>query len=262
MIAEALRTFPSHSSGRWCVASFSDGTRIVSRGRKNDSDVHILSLYNGRSLQKFGHHFNRHSGPVRAVAVSPNDCTVASASEDGTIKLWDANKGKHLKTFNDFGLWACSLTFSIEGTILASGHADNKIRLWSVSNETFPCEIEGHSDAVTGVVFVGDDGERLVSSSRDGTVRVYKWRTKKLEWEFKHSCPVTCIVAFPDRERIAAGDEDGVIRIWNLRTGDCEHSLGNHKSSMESVVVSRDGRMMVSSDRHKQIKIWTLWDTE
>ena len=98
----------------------------------------------------------------------------------------------------------CSLAFSKKGTILASSHVESKIGLWRMSNKIFLRETDSHSDAMTGVVFVGDDGERLVSSNRDGTVRVYNWCIEELERECKYSRPVTCVAAFPVGERVAA----------------------------------------------------------
>ena len=69
------------------------------------------------------------SGPgmVNAVAFSPDERFVASAAADGTVRLWGAEDGAHVKTFNEHNDNVTLLAFSPDGTTLASGSHDGAV---------------------------------------------------------------------------------------------------------------------------------------
>jgi WD40 repeat protein len=87
----------------------------------------------GECLETFEGHTHR----VRCVAFSPDGQTLASASDDETVKLWDVCTGKNIKTLQGHlkGVW--SVMFSPNGQTLASGSGDETIKFWSV--ETGDC---------------------------------------------------------------------------------------------------------------------------
>jgi hypothetical protein len=71
-----------------------------------------------------------HGSSVLSVAWSPDGRTLASGSDDSTIKLWDVERGELLQTLQGHGDWVLSVAWSPDGRTLASGSADSTIKLW------------------------------------------------------------------------------------------------------------------------------------
>ena len=75
------------------------------------------------------HTLRGHEGQILKIAWSPDGQTLASASDDKTVGLWDTTKGKHLNFLKGHSGTVNSVTWSPDGQILASGSSDNTIRL-------------------------------------------------------------------------------------------------------------------------------------
>jgi WD40 repeat protein len=74
-----------------------------------------------------------HQGPIYKLAFEPTGETLASGSEDTTVKLWNTRNGKLLHTLDGHSLGVCSLAFNPQGDTLASGGYDNTVILPPVS---------------------------------------------------------------------------------------------------------------------------------
>ena len=110
---------------------------------------------------------------VSSVSFSPDGQMIASASADGTVKLWNLD-GKPVRTFPAHSRGAnkvSSVSFSPDGQIIASASYDRTVKLWSLDG-TLLQTCQGHSDWVTCVSF-SPDGQMLASASKDCTVKLW-----------------------------------------------------------------------------------------
>jgi WD40 repeat protein len=68
------------------------------------------------------------------VSFSSDGKILASGSDDKTIKLWDVETGKEIRTLTGHNSYVNSVSFSSDGKTLASGSSDGTIKLWNGSN--------------------------------------------------------------------------------------------------------------------------------
>src|SRR3954451_223683 len=73
-----------------------------------------------------------HEGAVVSVAFDPQGGTLASGSDDKTVKLWEPGSGKLLCTLEGHGTWVWGVAFDPRGGTLASGSGDKTVKLWDV----------------------------------------------------------------------------------------------------------------------------------
>lgn len=121
-----------------------------------------------------GQELRGHTAAIISVRFSPNGQTLASASHDGTLILWQVSSGEILKRITSSSsrpIWSC--TYSADGSLLACGTGDGKVELWEPSTGLLLLSYQAHTDYVDSCTFSGD-GLKLASGSASGMVRIWK----------------------------------------------------------------------------------------
>ena len=124
-----------------------------------------------RYWEAYRHTLEGHTGHVRAVTFSPDGKTLTSASNDGTIRLWDAITGAVRQTLEWDNNEISAVAFSPDGKTLASASYPGTIRLWDATTGAAQPLFEGHNILVQAIVF-SPDGKMLASASYDKTIRL------------------------------------------------------------------------------------------
>ena len=123
-------------SGSLSTQSFSPDGKTFATVDSNNSIVEIWDVQLGEIMNSFSGHLSHPycgGGTISTVRYAADGKTIASGSQDKTIRLWNTETGKHLKTLTGHTDGINSLEFSPDGTTLASGSSDGTILMWDIS---------------------------------------------------------------------------------------------------------------------------------
>ena len=197
-----------------------------------------------------------HTDSISRIVFSPDGMTLASASGDRTIRLWDVATGTHQHTLSGHESWIPSIAFSHNGLALASADSDGKIRLWDVTTGQYRVTLEGHSSSVRSVAF-SPDGKTLASAGSDRTIRLWNATTGQYRVTLEgHSEYINSVVFSPDGKTLVSASSDRTIRLWNAITGFHKQTLTGHTRSIYDISFIRDGETLVSKSDDGTIRLW------
>jgi WD40 repeat protein len=202
-----------------------------------------------------------HTFWVNTCAFSPDGSRIVSASDDKTLKVWDARTGAELATLADHagGVKACA--FSPDGRRIVSASEDKTLKLWDAQTGAELVTHQGHKRDVTACAF-SPDGGRIVSASLDNNLKLWDTRTgAELATLVGHTKgtfePGVDACAFsPDGSRIVSASKDETLKLWNARTGAEVSTLAGHKRDVTACAFSPDGSRVVSASRDDTLKLW------
>ena len=197
-----------------------EGVGRILASASSDKTVKLWQVEDGTLLQTLDHRLSEANSPlgyllVTSISFSPNGKTIASASSDGNVRLWNVENGTLVQTLEAHSSWSKSVSFSPNGKILASGGDDTIVKLWNLET-TEEQTLNSHLDNVTSVSF-SPNGKILASASNDRTVKLWKVADGTLLQTLEgHSGWVLSVSFSPDGKTLASASEDNTLKLWNL----------------------------------------------
>ena len=190
---------------------------------------------------------------VHSAVFSADGSRILTASQDGTVRLWDARTGGQLMLIKVPG-GVEDAAFSPEGSRIVTAGADGWVRIWNARNGAQLIAFNSDSGPVASAQF-SPDGTRIVTAGADGSVRIWNARNGAQLIAFNSdSGPVASAQFSSDGARIvtAAGD---TARIWDARSGRQLLAL-RVPGGVDNAAFSRDGSRVVTAGAYGGSAVW------
>src|SRR6266545_144568 len=252
-------------------------------GKERPRQPEVAASLPPGALVRMGSTSLRHGSTVLAVALAPDGKTVAAASIDGRLCVWDTASGALLREWRPDAL---ALAWSPDGKTLATGGNDRAVILWDVATGKQRRQLTGHAKRISALAYTAD-GSILASASADGIIRL--WRPamgKEIRRLEGHQDPgniptrapnqepvfpvVGCLAFAPDGKTLASGGTVGTARLWDVATGKEVLGLKGHTQNarrpgfvpagvaISGVAFAPDGKTLATASYDDNTAL--LWD--
>jgi WD40 repeat protein len=242
-----------------CTSGEIEQARAGARGATELSSSQFVPVDLSTTVVQGGH-----NGTVWGIAASPDGRWIATASHDQTVKLWDAQTLKLVRTLEGHQAVVWCVAFSPDSKYLASGSAEageGAVTVWDVATGRAHRRFHGHRGLVLGLAF-HPERPWVASSSIDGSVCLWDvdaGRALGLLHQFDRG--VYSVAFRPAGRCLAASCLDARVAVWDLAeplSGAAPPSrfLAGHTAAVYCVGFSADGRYLASGSEQGGIMLW------
>ncbi|MBI1922757.1 T9SS type A sorting domain-containing protein [Candidatus Poribacteria bacterium] len=266
--AEFTHQFLFGHKNRVLAVAFSPDGKWLASGGGGRYEIRIWDVATSKQIYTL----TGHTAQIKDLAFR-NNGDLASASEDGTVRLWDVPAQGEIRRFNGHvGAAVTSVAFSPDGKRLVSGSSDRTLKLWEADTGKLLKTFEGHKDVVWSVAF-SPTREVIASGSEDRTVRLWNALDGSLLQTFTgHTERVWSVAFHPSGAQIASGSWDGTVRVWNVEQNAPlplpiqlpipQKPFATYDREVLSVSFSPDGRLLaiglVDKGNDNTLKLWEV----
>jgi hypothetical protein len=161
-----------------------------------------------------------HNDCVSGLSFSPDGKHIATASNDGKARVWDAADGRVIFTLTGHGGGLSGVRFSPDGQRILTSSGDQTAKVWDATTGKDLLTLRGHGADIYRAAF-SPDGRRIVTASKDRTAKIWDAATGKELLTLKGHTDQLVEVAFsPDGRRIATGSVDQTVKLWQAASAE------------------------------------------
>jgi len=206
---------------------------------------------------------------VAFVDISARGGHVATASFDGTTRIWDAHRAELLAELRGHSERVWCVHFDPSGERVVTASRDGTARIWRWREpDAVPLVLTGHAGELEWAEFSAD-GRRVVSASRDHEARLWDADDGRLlarltghagNVSAARFCGTRYVLTFSGEPLAgaAAPESDSSARIFDAESGAQLGVLSGHTAALRSVAISPDQRLAVTTSDDSTARLWEL----
>jgi WD40 repeat protein len=205
-------TIRGHMAGVWSVAAGPEVGTLVTGSE--DRTLGIWRIADGSRLRTL----SGHDLWIWSIATRNDNgaSLLASAGEDGTLRLWNPDTGEQVRSMTSQGGKVLAVDFSPDGRLVASAATDSSICIWDVGTGDRVRMLPWETVGILSIAF-SPDGRYLAAGGQDMTVHIWHVESGNLTATLSgHQGDVRAVAFSPDGHRLVSGSSDKTIRVWNI----------------------------------------------
>jgi WD40 repeat protein len=191
-----------------------------------------------RSVLRLGH-----GGDVRGCAIDAAATRAISVTSDRRMCIWSVRSGERIVDL-DIGAWAEGCAISADGKRAVVG-AGQRVSLWDLDRKKALAHHDDHGADVT-TVSMSAEGRVVLSTDRDGIVRLWRVEQDKSKQLGRHGAVVRCGAISADGRLAITGDDDHGVVVWDIERGERIQDLPGHTYGVGGVALTRGGQLAIS----------------
>jgi WD40 repeat protein len=237
----------AHPAGPTFAQYHANGQQVLTAGA--DKTIKLWDLPKQSVLKSFG----PVADPIKATAFS-KDFTRIGVAGGKTVKVWTLADNKEIATLTH-AAEALSLSFSQDGTRIATGSADKQTRLWDIASGK-ELQFFAQDDAVDAVMMM--PANNLVISAAGKTTRLDTASIVRVI--SADAGPVHGLAIVPANTHVLTAGADKVAKLWNLATGAKERDFIGATAPLRSVAISKNSLLLAAGGADQTVRVYQFAD--
>lgn len=202
--------------------------------------------------------FDAGAKPINDAVFVMNASFVATAHQDGLVRLWDATRGTHARSFPGHVGVVRRVYGSPDGKTLLSTSNDYTARTWNVQTGSQTCLFPGNKGAVTSADF-SPDGKRIATAGADFTARVWNLADCKLSVDLRgHKDSIQSVAFSRDGRRIVTAGADFSAKVWNADHGTIVSDLKGHTKAVRVATFAGSAQYIFTGSDDGSARLWSV----
>jgi WD40 repeat protein/serine/threonine protein kinase len=203
--------------------------------------------------------FSGHTNIIQDVAFSNDGTRIASASADGTLRLWDVETGETLKRFTEHSGGVNAVDIASNQLQLLSASADGSAQLWDIETGNVVASVRPSEGGGVLTAHFSPDGRSALIGDASGSSYIWDLNSSlNLQHFAGHTQPVFEGAFNPRGTTFLTASADGTMRLWSVNTGNEIRRFLGHEARVQTVFIASDGLTAVSGDANGSIRVWDV----
>lgn len=240
-----------------CTPLDAQGDQVLLGGTHNEAV--IMSVCTNAIISTL----QGHTDWIRSSAYDPRTKVAATASDDGTVRLWNVSSATPLQTLRGHLGAVRGCCFLEQGRLLASGSEDGTVRIWRTLDGALLHTLRHHSAPVRACT-AGPDSDIVISGDDEGQVVVARVTDRGVTLLTKfsaHRGSVRALATTPETSRVASAGDDAILRLWETETGKLSREYSGHARPIRSCAVTDDAKWIATvGGDDRSVRLWPTFD--
>jgi WD40 repeat protein len=199
-----------------------------------------------------------HAGWVWSVRYNPDGTRLATAGQDGTVRIWDAATGREIRTIPyPTATGIPRVAYSPDGKRVAAASDGQPLKVWDAATGQ---EVLSLADGGTGIAY-SPDGHLLARGRHAGVAILDATTGAVVQTLADPPGYPRCLAFSPDGKTLATSGRDiatdtPAVKVWDLAAGKVRHTLLGHRDFIQSVAFEPSGTVLASGSADQTVRLW------